>query len=289
MSTQINAAQRLLVVAEGEWWDSLTDDMRKQYIDEHPDSKYAKGYQMHKQGQGQAPSPSGQAPKAQKPAFGPQDTETQERLRRLPKPVQKFVQSGGTAKGSEARKETATGLKAQSQRLARGVVKDVAGAAAGVKSAYDILNGKPKEGDVAKVGKLIANILGASVVTAAIGATGPVGILTFLAIKHLAAPKLAEIAKNSWHDMKARSELKKKEKEAPESRSDQPQSASALDRLAGSVVTATDDEEYMKHLLDGICDYAADGEIPDDAWKAAIAELEGQQEQDGDPVGKHEQ
>jgi hypothetical protein len=321
MSTQIRAAQRLLVTAEGEWWDSLTDDMRKMYIDEHPDSKYAKGYQMHKHPgtEGQKPA----QPEQPKGPAGPKDPETQERLRRLPKPVQKFVQSGGTAKGSKARKETGSKIKAQNHTLARGVLKDVAGAASGIRSTYNLLNGKPKEGDAKKIASFMANVLGATVVTAAIGATGPVGILTFLAIKHIGAPILADIAKDAWKDLTEPTDWKpsgrgtaenpdygywkdkdtwvpipKKDwenmtdKEANdyfdkghdpsgkfkslEDKHLKPKTTSALDRLGASTVTATEDEEYMKALLDGICDYAEDGDVPDDAWKAAIAELEGQ-------------
>ncbi len=326
--TQLNAAQRLLVVAEGEWWDSLSDDFRKQYIEEHPDSKFAKGYQMHKQDpaaggdtQVQRPEPAQQVPK-----FGPKDKETQEKLRRLPKPAQKFVQSGGTEKGSKERTEIATGFKGQSQRLARGVVKDVAGAAAGINSTYNLLNGKPQPGDFAKAGKFVANVLGASVVTAAIGASGPVGILTFLAIKHLGLPKLGQIAKSSWEDLKApkaseaedsdygywkdkdtwvsipKEEWEKLDDDEVDKYHDEGhdpegkfkgledkypnhprlrQAASALDRLTSSTVTSTEDEDFMKHLLDGIADYAEAGEIPDDAWNAAIAELEGQTPREG--------
>jgi hypothetical protein len=94
--------------------------------------------------------------------------------------------------------------------------------------------------------------LGASVMTAALGTTGPVGILTFMAIKHLAAPALFGIAKKALANKSPGPKLEN-----------------------ASVVSASDDEDSMKALIEGLSDYAENGEIPPEAWKAAIAELGG--------------
>lgn len=50
---ELNAAQRLLA-AESEWWTSLSDTMKEQYVEEHPESKYAK--EWHKDAQSSKPA-----------------------------------------------------------------------------------------------------------------------------------------------------------------------------------------------------------------------------------------
>lgn len=308
---KINAAQRLLVTAEGEWWDSLTDDMREQYLNEHPDSEYAKGYAHRKDPQKPGTGPA--QPDTQQPpatVYGPSDKGTQQALRNLPKPVQKFVDSGGTKKGSKERKKAAEAIKPQNFKLARGILKDTVGAASGINSVHNMLNGKPKPGDGKKVASFIGNILGASVTIAALGAGGPVGLLTFMAIKHLAAPALYKMAQKAltkpppatdsgdgdygyWKDKNTWVSIPKKEWESLTDKEVNDYQDKGIDKggkfkaledkhgtrpVHSSAADANADEELMKHLLDGICEYAESGDIPDDAWKAAIAELNGQQD-----------
>lgn len=221
---KINAASRLLVTAEGEWFHSLPEEMQKQYIEEHPDSKYAQGYrpkgdqpsiprqntapndpQSH-QNQPKVQTPMGapqrlQRPPAQLVKPRPQlPKKTEEALKHVPKPVGKALRNGGMKPKSKERVEIAERLKAHTPRLARGMIKDTMGAAKGLASTYNIVvKGKPEQGDFKKVASMFGTILGSSVMAAAIGTTGPVGFLAFMAVKHMAAPALYRLAQSAFH------------------------------------------------------------------------------------------
>lgn len=54
---------RLRIKAEENWFDTLTDEQKKAYIEEHPDSKYAKNYRPS--------SPVNKAPMKGKPKVAP--------------------------------------------------------------------------------------------------------------------------------------------------------------------------------------------------------------------------
>jgi hypothetical protein len=326
------AAYRLLVTAEGEWWDTLTDEMKKMYIEEHPDSKYAKGYGLGqpKQDTEQPGKPDEHVRKPGVPVkpvqrqFGPRDAQTQEALKTLPPAVKKFVSSGETKAGSKTRKKEADSVKAAAPSVARKVLKDVAGVASGLRSAHNVLQGKPKPGDAKKIASLVGTILGTSAMMAALGATGPVGFLAFMAVKHIAAPELANIVRRAiaprddgnddpdeygyyepdgkggrkWNPM-TREEYHRtfddpsfenrhgitdgKRPKKHDNRSDD------MDYSRASVVTATDDEKLMTSLIQGIADYAANGDIPSDAWKAAIHEMAQKQAADQPARAEDEQ
>lgn len=210
---ELNATYRLLVTgsrlvtAEGEWWDTLTDDMKKLYIKEHPDSKHAKesigngtpsaptlGPTGQGRGQGLVKHPINQTTPVK---FGPKDEQTKQALKNLPRPVQSFVNKGGTKSGSKPRKENAEKVKASSPSLARGILKDSVGVAKGLNSIRNMVNGKPNPGDFKKAASFVGTILGTSAMMALLGASGPVGFLTFMAIKHVAAPELYGLVKKS--------------------------------------------------------------------------------------------
>jgi len=168
------------------------------------------------------------------------------------------------------------------------------------------VNGKPKEGDFKKAASFIGNVLGASVMTAALGTTGPIGLLTFMAVKHVAAPALFRVVQKAfskpppkgwtdedsygyWENGKWVPESKEEWERNYDSRDNDHEKHVPKRLQNASLVSASDDEEYMKALIDGISEYAEEGEIPPEAWKAAIAELgagaapdEEQQDQDQD-------
>lgn len=207
----VHAAARL-IVAEGEWFDQLSDEMQQQYIEEHPDSKYAKGYGLSKRLQSPhkpvQPKPAPAEPP--KPPQTPKlDQRTEESLRRLPPEAQKFVKTGGTTPNSKSRKQSAEQVRAAAPKLARNIIKDSLGVANGLIAVHRLLDGKGKKGDVKQVASLVGTILGTSVMMAALGASGPVGFLAFMAVKHVAAPELFDIVKGA---LGGGSEPEKKEK-----------------------------------------------------------------------------
>jgi hypothetical protein len=214
---ELKAATRL-VTAEGEWFDMLSDEMKKMYIEEHPDSKYAKGYRLSNPGQPSAPGkppapgagPATPPAKVQQP--GPKlDNRSTEQLKKLPKSAQKFVKSGGTKKNSKARKQSAEQVRAAAPKLARGILKDSVGVVSGLTAMHRMLEFKPKEGDYKKAASLVMTVLGTGAMMAALGATGPAGFLAFMAIKHVAAPALYNVVKEALAP-----DVKQKKQEEPE-------------------------------------------------------------------------
>lgn len=343
-NVQINAASRL-IVAEGEWFDMLTDEMKKQYIEEHPDSKYAKGYGLgrpHKPATpGPAPSPAPQA------IEGPKlDRKTEEKLAKLPKSAQKFVKQGGTKKNSKSRKRSAARVRADAPKLARGILKDSIGIAGGLAAMHRMIEFKPDEGDYKKAASFVGTLLGTSAMMAVLGASGPVGFLAFMAVKHVAAPTLYNIVKDGLSAGKELTQKKKRDpydknfgywkdentwvpisedeynslsddevdeyrktgqdpngrfkefedrhsRHVPEEGSDnygywengkwhpqtkeewqRPKDVSHAALRLASLLTATDDEKQLTDVIKALSDFAESGDIPDKAWKAAIAEME---------------
>lgn len=47
MTIKIQAAHRL----HANWFEELSPEEQKKYVEQHPDSKYAEGYDIHKEGQ----------------------------------------------------------------------------------------------------------------------------------------------------------------------------------------------------------------------------------------------
>lgn len=330
---KINAASRLLVTAEGEWFHSLPEEMQKQYIEEHPDSKYAKGYrpkgdqpsiprqntapndpQSH-QNQPGVQTPMGapqrlQRPPAQLVKPRPQlPKKTEEALKHVPKPVGRALKNGGMKPKSKERVEIAEKLKAHTPRLARGMIKDTMGAAKGLASTYNIVvKGKPEKGDFKKVASMFGTILGSSVMAAAIGTTGPVGFLAFMAVKHMAAPALyrlaqsafhpppepdsygywededtwVDIPKKQWEQMtdddvdkiqkqKAQEKLKQRQAEGKWKHGEW--NPKPRERKHASVVTATDEEKQMTVLLNKLLEFVASGDIPKEAMEKAVYQM----------------
>jgi hypothetical protein len=222
---KINAASRLLV-AEGEWFHALPEPLQKQYVEEHPDSKYAQGWKPKGEDEGNKAPESTEKNTEQSPQKQPQNTnpnpgpmqrlqrppaqlvkprpqlpkKTEQALKHVPKQVKNAVRNGGLKPGSKERKEIKDKLKSQTPGLARGLLKDTIGAGKGLASVYNIaIKGKPEKGDFKKAASLVGTILGSSLMAAAIGTTGPVGFLAFMALKHMAAPELWRLTQKAFH------------------------------------------------------------------------------------------
>lgn len=203
---KLEAAKRLLL-ADGEWFDALTDDMKEQYVKEHPDSKYAKGWKrrghtpsdskhdhqhnkhQHQPGHGHAlvPKHPGGTPRAK------------QAIKKLPPHAQQFVKSGGTKSGSKSRKALAKNVKKQAKKIAKATLKDNKELASGLMSLPRILQDKGSHSDWKAARKIGVTILGSAALAGALGVSGPAGFLTFMAIKHLAGPALGSLLKKAVH------------------------------------------------------------------------------------------
>lgn len=342
-NAQINAAARL-IVAEGEWFDALTDDMKKQYIEEHPDSKYAKGYKLSRPHEPVKPKPMQQI--KQPPQGLKLDRDTEQKLQKLPKSAQKFVKSGGTKANSKSRKRSAARVRADAPKLARGIIKDSIGIAGGLAAMHRMLEFRPDKGDYKKAASFVGTLLGTSAMMGVLGASGPVGFLAFMAVKHVAAPTLYNIVKDGLSAGKDLVQKKKRDpynkdfgywkdddtwvplsedeydkltdeevdqyrktgkdptgrfkefedrhsRHVPEEGEDnygfwengkwhpqteeewkRPKDVSHAALRLASLLTATDEEKQLTDVIKALSDYVESGEIPDKAWKAAIAEMD---------------
>lgn len=168
MKIKLNAAQRLAssycitALSEGDWFNSLSEEHQKQYVQEHPNSKYAQQYKK--------------SDLVKKP----------EQVRPKAKPSSKGKRP--TAKGKKKPKVVSN------PGVVRKIFNESTGIVKGTLAARRILfNDKPQEGDYKKVAKAVGTLLGTAAVAAAIGASGPAAFVGYMALKHLAAPALFDL------------------------------------------------------------------------------------------------
>lgn len=100
MSTQIHAATRLKAST---WWDSLTDEQKEGYIEEHPTSKYAKEAKKAKKALEQPKPKMKTISEALKKAFS-----------RAPEADREFYEKGGHVAKSAARRSASKVIKDKS-------------------------------------------------------------------------------------------------------------------------------------------------------------------------------
>jgi hypothetical protein len=214
---RLQAATRL-VVAEAEWWDELSKKAKQQYLEEHPNSQFAKGHKFAKESESsksKAPSltddtdgtgtpkskdvvPSGPHRKAPPDTDDVEDVdeiETKPKSREL---THQKVTPKSMKSGSPERRESAGQIKKKSRGLARGILRDSIGVGNAMVSVGHVLQGKTSKDDAKHIASFLGTIIGSSVMAAAIGTTGPVGFLAFMAIKHLVGAPLLDLAKKGF-------------------------------------------------------------------------------------------
>jgi hypothetical protein len=253
MKTRLHAARRL-VVAEGEWFHAMEPEMQKQYLEEHPGSKYAKDHTSTAPANPKAlPAPT-QKPKSEVKPASPKPT---------PEEVKK-VSPKAKAAGSKERVDSAKKLKATAPGLASQLIGGVKDFGHDLSAVGNFLNGHPEHGDMKRVGSMLVTLLGTGAMMTALGATGPVGFLAFMALKKLALPELVGCAKSVYKGTKRQF--------APADRSKMlPEYQDACVRL---LAASKQDQETLLELIELLADMVAHGEIPQSALDEAQAELE---------------
>ncbi|QRE00245.1 hypothetical protein [Burkholderia phage BCSR5] len=195
---------------EGEWFYSMPPEMQKQYVEEHPDSKYAKDYKA-KQDQKKLPAPKKEKPDAEDVKFKerqeppgrpkPKQSIVQKSLKsiaKLPKQLQQFVKTGGTKASSAARKVTGNAVVKGSAKVTKGMLKDTAGVLKGANSVAHSLTGGGTRDDWKAAAKLGMTILASGALASAFAASGPAGFMALMALKHIGAPAMGNIVKSAW-------------------------------------------------------------------------------------------
>lgn len=202
---KIHAASRLLVTADGEWFEALPDKMKEQYVKEHPESKYAKGWKRTDKPKGnihKAPVEPVKHPRlapGQKPIHPGtgKNPKAQKDIERLPPHAKAFVQKGGTKAGSKQRKHVARSVKKNSGKIAKSVMKDNKSLLKAVTLLPKFLQDRSSKSELKQIGKLGFTVLASVGFATALGVTGPVGFLAFMAVKHLAVPALGNVIKSA--------------------------------------------------------------------------------------------
>lgn len=293
---ELRAATRLL--AEGEWFHELSKESQKQYITEHPDSKYAHDHKSKSDGTDVVPHHKG-PPKETQPV--PHHQNQRQPAKVPPKAIKR---------GSPQRKRAAEQVKAKTPGLIPGIFRDSIGAVKGVAAVGRILQDKRQPGDVKKIAGLVGTILGSAAMVAVLGTTGPVGFLAFMALKHLAAPDLFNMVKTglkkgakaiSDHDNANAADDEAFDngddeeedlgywehgKWHPQSRDDWERDYTKRGKGSKRDITGAhtrllaaeaEDHEMMQQLIGVLADLAANGDIPDEAFAAAQAEMDSKQ------------
>lgn len=151
------------------------------------------------------------------------------------------VKETPTAPNSQARSKSAQDIRAQAPNIAQRLMNDTVGVPKGLAAMYNILEGR----GTAQDGRAALNLLGTILGTAASMASGPIGVATFMAIKHAGIPAMVEIVKKAF---------------------------------GGSRPTMNPEhqQEDLKHLVESAADYAQAGNIPAQAWQAGVKEAQQQ-------------
>lgn len=303
---RLEAAQRLMLTADGEWFDALTDDLKEQYVKEHPDSKYAKGWKRRSV-QPSSPKPVVKSPPSKAPVSPGGSPKAKQAIKKLPAHAQKFVKTGGTKSGSKARKALAKNVKKNASKIAKSTLKDNKQLAAGLLSLPRILQDKGSKKDWKAARKIGLTVLASAGIAAALGVSGPAGFLTFMAIKHLAGPALGSLVKKAvtrspvatgdkvkheaskawaatgnkgispygyWKDDVTW--VSETEEEWDEHYEDEDRGYKIPKHHAALIVAADeapDEEATLQRIIEGFADFAADGDIPDNTWDSAVEEM----------------
>ncbi|QBX06488.1 hypothetical protein H1O16_gp075 [Burkholderia phage BcepSaruman] len=230
-------------------------------------------------------------------------------MTRLAREAQAFIANGGTAPGSEDRVNAAGHLRAHSGNLAKAIMHDMPDAngkiAALRRAAVEQSGGQ----DAAA--RIMAELLQSSSMREAIEKLGPVGALLFMALQYLGPERLWTIAHSAlagldeaesgmgyfkcewvpvsqqeWHEL-----LKREIDELGVDGARQSATVTAALRLididipgqSGQGLTnksagTESNVEALNSLIEALADYAASGDIPAEAWDAAIEAVAKQDE-----------
>lgn len=198
----------------------------------------------------------------------------QEALKKTPRAVQKFVETKQTQAGSKMRSAVARSVKKNAPRIAKGILRDNVGLAKSLMLFPRILKDKGSFSDFKSVGKLGLTILASTAMAGALGTTGPVGFLAFMALKHLGLKPLGRLVMHAVGIDSDEEEDVKPKKRSPYKK---PASHTLQRRRHASVITAAEEnaeaEKILTRIIEGMADYAESGEITDDAWDASLIEM----------------
>lgn len=163
-----------IAVRSSAWWDSLSPEQKRGYIEEHPESKYAKegggGDDGHKDTK---PEPK-QEHRDSKPAKDDATDDSQSKMAKAKQAIKKFLGSGEAKPGSEARKGFGSMLVSKAKGLLRHLAEEGHQLAAVGTSIHKLANGGTiSEHEKHRVKEVVARLVvltGATIVGGGMGA-----------------------------------------------------------------------------------------------------------------------
>lgn len=233
---KLQAATRLEADAHSAWFDSLSPEQQKQYIELHPHSKFAKDAQSHD-------DPKKEEHKDSKPAAkgGHAIHETHKDLiKQLPQGDREFFENGGAKPGSAPRRKAAHAVKSKTGAILQALKHNAKEMKGGLLALGKIAARKPlTEHDKAA---LKATVKDAIIITSTVALGGGLAHGIVGALAHLGNHYLTDIAlKSAAHGV-----------------------------VEGSVLANAKDDKLLKALIDQIAELIENGDIPDSAWEQAI-------------------
>lgn len=216
-----------------------------------------------------------------------------------PKPKEKPVdnRNNGLGKGKKPPvdhkvKEAANTVKKNSKNLARSLISEGIVTGQGIGAAAKIFyRGNPSDAEIKSVAKLGATIVGSAVLAGALGASGGVGLLAFLALKHVAAPVMFNIIKSAFKKSDDKGIEKgfeyghwekgewipepKEEHEEPEKGVKEDITGAAFRLLAveAEPKPASGVDGKVESIVQALASYAESGDVPEEAYEAAKKDM----------------
>ena len=261
-----SVAIREIVLADS-WFDNLTAKQQQEYIEQHPNSKYAKNYR--KKGNGPT-NPSGsrkvvkdKQPKHEHVEVTPVHKKFHKEISTLDKSDREFFKTGQDKPKSSVRTTLAKHIRTSHREIAHQIKHQVTEWKDGCKAIGKLASGKKISEHEKKA--LKALVIDAAVTAASVAVTGGFAHGAALAVKHTAFDVLKDVVlkstlKSTAHAMGTSGVLTG--------------GLAVLQAIASSTSKGRSAEDkILETLIKKLADYIEKGDIPDDVWQKTIEDL----------------
>jgi hypothetical protein len=260
---QTDGKTRTVIADSDAWFKELTKEQQKQYIIDHPNSKYAKNAKSR------ADKEQEDAKKKQKKphkSYIPVKNKFADKISALPEEHKQFFETEQDKPGSEQRKGIANHIRTNKSEILKHIKGQFVEWGDGCGAIGKLAQGKKISDHEKKA--LKALVIDAAVMAGAIAITGGFAHGAALAMKHVGFDVLKDIVLKATIRGTAK---------AMGTSLGHTGVNFALETLASdtkhSAAEQKQNEKILSMLVDKIADLVENGAIPEDAWEKAIAEL----------------
>lgn len=238
-----NTAKR---VETADWWGGMSPEHQKEYVAEHPNSKYAKDYKAK-----QKKDDKNTKPAAKEPVKKSLANRIKGIFHKLPKPEQEFFATGGAKPDSEPRRKIGKAIKNKSTGILQHLKKQKDEWHHGMKAVSKVMRKQSLNGTDKNALKTLGKEL--MVVVGTVALAGGMGHGLVSAMSHMGEHLLV---------------------------------GSALSAMDHGIVSANfkiqaetedgemdEDDTIMTHMIDYVADFAQKGNIPDECWEKGMTDI----------------